>query len=135
MANALYAKAKQALLGADIDLAVDNIKVVLVDTNDYTPNIATDDALADIPAGARIATSGNLTGKSITDGVFDADDITFSSVIGDEAEALVIYKDTGVEGTSTLIAYIDTGTGLPITPNSGNIILQWSGSLTKIFAL
>ena len=135
MANALYAKAKQALLGADLDLEADNIKVVLVDTADYTPNLATDDSLADIPAVARIATSGNLTGKSITDGVFDADDITFSSVVGDEAEALVIYKDTGVESTSTLIAYIDTGTGLPITPNSGNIILQWSGSLTKIFAL
>lgn len=135
MANALYAKAKEALLGADLDLVTDNIKVVLVDTADYTPNVATDDSLADIPAGARIATSANLSGKSITDGVFDADDVTFSSVVGDEAEALVIYKDTGVESTSTLIAYIDTGTGLPITPNSGNIILQWSGSLTKIFAL
>lgn len=135
MANALYAKGKQALLGADIDLLADNIKVVLVDTNDYTPNLATDDSLADIVAGARIATSGNLANKSITDGIFDADDVTFSSVTGDEAEALVIYKDTGTESTSTLLAYIDTGTGLPITPNSGNIILQWSGSLTKIFAL
>jgi hypothetical protein len=135
MANALYAKAKEAILNADIDLLVDNIKVVLVDTGVYTPNLATDDFLSDISAPARIATSGNLASKSTTDGVFDAADITLTSITGNSVEAIVIYKDTGSAATSPLIAYIDTGTGLPITPNGGDIVLQWSGSLTKVFAL
>ena len=35
-------------------------------------------------------------------------------------EAIVIYVDTGTEATSPLVAFIDTATGLPITPNGGD---------------
>jgi uncharacterized protein YigE (DUF2233 family) len=46
----------------------------------------------------------------------------------------VIYIDTGTAGTSPLVAYIDTGvTGLPVTPNGGNINVTWNAS--GIFAL
>lgn len=135
MANLLYSKAKQKFLGGDIDLEAMNIKVVLVNTDAYTINAATDEFLSAITAGARIATSGNLTGKSITGGVFDADDVTLANVSGVESEAIVIYADSGSAATSPLIAYIDTGTGLPITPNGGDIVLQFSGSTTKIFSL
>ena len=48
---------------------------------------------------------------------------------------LVIYRDTGVEGTSALIAYIDAATGLPITPNGGDIIVAWDNGANKIFKL
>ena len=136
MANGLYAKFKQLLLGGDIDLAADDIKVVLVDTADYTVNLATDDFLADIAAGGRVATSGNLASKTITLGVFDAADITFSAVTGDVSEALVIYKDTTDADTSPLIAYIDTvSSGLPVTPNGGDITITWDSGANKIFAL
>jgi ApbE superfamily uncharacterized protein (UPF0280 family) len=135
MANALYAKFKELLLGGDIALDADNIKVVLVDAADYTVNLATHDNLDDIPVGARVATSGNLTGKSITNGVFDAADVTLTAVTGDPSEALVIYKDTGTASTSSLIAYIDTATGLPVTPNGGDITITWDNGANKIFAL
>lgn len=135
MANAIYKKTKQLMLGADIDLAVDDIKAVLIDTALYTVDAATDEFLSAIAAGARIATSGNLANKTITDGVFDADDIQLNAVSGAESEAIVIYKDTGVAGSSPLIAYIDTATGLPITPNGGDIVVQWSNGVSKIFAL
>lgn len=135
MANALYAKFKQALLSGSVDLTANNIKVVLVDAADYTVNLSTHDNLDDIPSGARVATSGNLSGKSVTDGVFDASDVTLTSVTGDPSEALVIYKDTGTESTSTLIAYIDTATGLPVTPNGGDITITWDNGANKIFAL
>lgn len=133
MANALYGKGKEAFLQADIDWLTDNIKCVLVDTAAYTPNFSTDDFLADIPSGDRIATSGNLSSKTSTLGVADAADVTFTAVTGDVSEALVIYKDTGVEGTSPLICYIDTATGLPVTPNGGDITIEWNAS--GIFAL
>ena len=135
MANGLYDKGREGFLDGSIDWDTDNIKVVLVDAADYTVNLATDDNLDDVPAAARVATSANLASKTVTDGVADAADVTFSSVTGDPSEALVIYKDTGVESTSRLIAYIDTATGLPVTPNGGDITIAWDSGANKIFKL
>lgn len=135
MANALYGKGREAFLNGGIDWANDNIKVVLVDTADYTVNIDVDDFLADVPAGARVATSGNLGTKTSTLGVADAGDVVLSAVTGDPSEALVIYRDSGVEATSELIAYIDTATGLPVTPNGGDITITWDSGANKIFKL
>lgn len=135
MANALYTKAKQGLLNGDFDLDTNTIKAQLVDAADYTVDLATHDALNDIPAGARVGTAVALANKTITDGVFDADDTTFTAVTGDQAEALVLYKDTGTEATSLLLAYIDTATGLPITPGGGNITVVWDSGANKIFKL
>lgn len=136
MANALYTLAKKKLLDADIDLLVDDIKVVLVDAADYTVNLATDEFLSSIAVAGRVATSANLAGKTTTGGVFDATDAVFTSVTGDPCEAYVIYKDTGVAATSPLIAYFDTvSAGLPITPNGADINLVWDNGANKIFAL
>jgi len=132
MANILYPNGKEHLANAEIDFVDDNIKVVLVDTADYTYNAA-DDALDDIPAVARVAISGNLAGKTNVDGVCDANDVVFSTVSGDESEALVIYKDSGVEATSYLIARFDTSTGLPVIPNGTDITITWNAS--GIFAV
>jgi hypothetical protein len=135
MANALYALAKQKFLSGALDLTSADIKLVLVDTADYTVNLTTHEFLSDVPSGARVATSSNFAGKSVTLGVFDATDVVLSAVTGDVSEALVIYKDTGVAGTSPLIAYIDTATGLPATPNGTDITISWSSGASKIFAL
>ncbi len=125
MANAVYGKGREKFLNGDIDWANDDIKAVLVDTAAYAVSIDSDEYLSSIPAGDRIATSGNLASKTSTLGVADAADITFSTVTGDVSEAIVLYKDTGDAATSPLIAYIDTATGLPITPNGGDITITW----------
>lgn len=136
MASGLYAKTKKLMLDADIDLLVDNLKCCLIDVADYTVDLAAHDFLDDVAGAAIVATSGNLAGKSTTGGVFDADDITFTAVSGDECEALIIYKDSGAAATSPLIAYIDTAAaGLPVTPNGGNIAVAWDSGANKIFAL
>lgn len=130
MANKIYPNYKEALLSGDsnISLTSGNVKAVLVDTDDYT-YADTDDFLNDIPAAARVATSGNLAGKTVADGLFDCDDFSFSSVSGDQSEAIVFYIDTGVESTSRLIAYFDSGiTGIPVTPNGGDINISINGS-------
>lgn len=128
MANALYAKGRESFLKGEISWSADNIKTVLVDTATYTVDLANHQFLSDIPAGERVATSANLTAKTTTAGTADAADVTFSSVTGDQSEALVVYQDTGVEGTSRLIAYIDTASGLPVTPNGGDISVQWDAA-------
>jgi len=136
MANAIYGIGRKAFLDAGIDLLVDDIRVVLVDLADYTVSIDVHDFLDDVPAGARVAVSGSLTSKDTTLGVFDAADITFSSVTGDQSEALIIYRHTGTDATSELIAFIDTGvTGLPVTPNGGDITVTWDSGADKIFKI
>ena len=137
MANGLYASFKEELLKAGIDLTSVNIKVMLIDATDYVVNLATDNTLDEVTtvAAANVALSGNFTTKTIAVGVFDADDITFSSVTGDESEGLVIFEDSGTDTTSNLIAYIDTATGLPVTPNGGDINVTWDSGANKIFAL
>lgn len=137
MANALFAKAKESFISANpvIDMDTDDIKVVGVDHATDTPVPATDQFLSDILAGAREFTSGNLASKSVTGGVFDAANITITGVTGDTVESIVLYKDTTVEATSPLIAFIDTATGLPFTPNGGDVTIQWDDGASKIFAL
>lgn len=135
MANSRYAKGRQAMLEGSIHWLTDDFKVVLIDTAQYTVDIATDDFLADIPVGARIATSGNLANKTSTDGVADADDITITGVPATSIEAFVIYKDTGSAATSPLIAYFDTVTGFPVTITGGEVQIRWDGGANKIFGI
>ena len=135
MANALYDLGRKAFMDGGIAYLTDNIKLVLVDTDDYTLVIATDEFLDDIPSAARVATSANFGTKDSTAGVADAADVTLSTVTGDQSEALVIYRDSGAPGTSELLAYIDTATGLPVTPSGGDITIQWDSGANKIFKL
>lgn len=125
MANTLYDYCRQRFLEAQINWMTDTVKVILVSTSAYTPQTAVHQYLADIPVSARIAGPVTLTAKATTGGAADAADCTFTSVSGATINAIVIYKDTGTEATSPLIAYIDTATGLPITPNGGDIIVTW----------
>jgi hypothetical protein len=136
MANSLYTKAKQGLIDGSIDLDTDDIRAVLVDGADYTPNLASHEFLSSIPAGGRVAVSGALQNKTVTDGVFDADDIVIAAVSGDQFEYVVLYKHTGSDATARLIYLIDTATGLPCTPNGSDITLSWDSTAgKKIFAL
>ena len=121
MANTLYDYCRQRFLESQINWMTDTVKVILVSTSAYTPQTAVHQYLADIPISARIAGPVTLTAKATTGGAADAADCTFTSVSGVTINAIVIYKDTGTEATSPLIAYIDTATGLPITPNGGDI--------------
>lgn len=135
MANALFDKGREGFLDGSIDWDTDTIKVVLVDHADDNPDVSADDNLDDILLAGRVATSGALASKTVTNGVADAADVTLSTVTGDQSESLVIFKDSGVESTSRLIAKIDTATGLPVTPNGGNINIVWDSGASKIFKL
>lgn len=125
MANILYPKGAEAILNGDIDWNTDTIKVALVDTGTYTYSAA-HDFLNDL--SGVVGTAQTLASVTITNGVLDAADPTFAAVSGATVEALAMYKDTGDPATSPLLVYIDSATGLPVTPNGGDITIEWNAS-------
>ncbi len=135
MSSQLYDFGREGFLGSDIDWDADNFKVIAVDLADYTLDAGAHQHLDDIPAVARVHTSGVLVGKTITAGVADADNITLNNISGDEFEALVIFQDTGTEATSRLVCYMDTATGMPFTPAGADLDIQWDSGVNRIFTL
>lgn len=133
MANAIYPKYKEAIIQSSSDSSLTGtVKAALVDTGTYTYSAA-HEFLSSLSGVVGTAQTIGAT-KSYTGGVFDGGDVTYTAVTGNTAEAIVLYIDTGVAGTSRLVAFIDTGvTGLPVTPNGGDITITWNAS--GIFAL
>jgi hypothetical protein len=128
MANTIYPLYKQALLDGDanIDLNDLTVKVALVDTGTYTYSAA-HQFLTSLTGV--VSTAQTIANTTVANGLFDGDNVTYTGVTGNSAEALVLYIDTGTAGTSRLVAYIDTGvTGLPVTPNGGDISITWNAS-------
>jgi hypothetical protein len=129
MANALYPKWKEQLLQftANNNLSAGTVKVALIDTGTYTYNSA--NQFWSSASSASVGTPQTLGSKTFTNGTFDAADVTFTAVTGSSVEALILYIDTGSAATSPLVAYIDTSvTGLPVTPNGGDITITWNAS-------
>ena len=126
------------LLGDDtfdkVNLDADTIAIMLIDnSNDII--YQTDESLDDVVSSARIPVAApypsldNKTLGVLDVGRFDADDVTFIGLSGDQSEQLLLFKDTGVASTSILIACWDTFTsGMPLTPNGGDVTIQWSVS-------
>ncbi len=127
MANALYPIGAKFLMDGGMNLDTGDVRVVLVDTGTYTYSDAHDfhDDLSGITA-----TSRALQNPTTTAGVYDADDITFTAVSGAVSEALILYDwATASSATANLLIFMDSGvTGLPVTPNGGDIIITWNGS-------
>ena len=137
MANTLYNIAREKFLTGNMDWSSDTFKVALVHvaTGAYTFS-ATHTSLGNIGANTINGSGGaqTLISKTFADGAAGAANATFTSVpVGSTIEAIVIYRDEGA--TTTLVAYIDTATGLPITPNGGDIIVTWDTGVNKIFRL
>jgi hypothetical protein len=133
MANSLYDIARHDFATAALDwVSITTIKVALVDTGVYTYSAAHQyySSVSSGVVGTPVALTSRAVGASTG---CDADDSTFTAVTGASVEALVIYIDTGTAGTSRLVAYIDTATGLPITPNGGDIIVIWDSGTNRIF--
>jgi hypothetical protein len=132
MANALYDAARALLLGAGINWTSDTIECVLGTSSIYTVNLTTHQYYSSMNSGV-IAGPVALASKAVTAGAADANDVTFSSVSGVAIQFIGLYKSVTNPSDSPLIAYIDTATGLPITPNGGDIIVTWDNGPNKIF--
>jgi len=135
MANLLYDPAREKFLTGDINWLTDDIRVALVSTsegdNPYTVN-ASHAFLDSVHANAIRSQVGPLENKGADDGKASADNITFPAVDGAEAGALVIYVHNADPAAAALIAYLDTGVGLPVLPNGGDIYITWGDYIFQI---
>ena len=131
MANTLFPKFKELLLQ---DLTSATVKVMLVKTG-YTYSTS-HQYLSDVSTYDN-GRSSALTNITVANGIFDADDVSGITVLASaQVIAVVLYKDTGTDSTSPLIAYIDTMTGLPFTVGAGGTVqIIWDNGDYKIFAL
>ena len=136
----LFDAGREGFLAGEIDWNTATIKVDL--GRGYTFD-STDKFVSDLTSHTAVATSSALSGKSVTNGVADASDFTFSAVpAGAACTYLIIYQSSAVTGGADvptsqqrLIAYIDNANGLPVTPNGGDIAITFDNGANKIFKL
>lgn len=131
MSSVVYNNFKEEVLKGTFNLASDTIKVALV-TSSYMPNIDSHTTYSDITnevSGTGYSSGGaTLANKTVTQddsnerGVFDADDVSWtSSTI--TAKGAVLYDTTA---SNKLICYVDFGTDY--TTVAGTLQITWSAS-------
>ena len=133
MANSMYGLGREAFLVGSIDALTDTLALAMF-TTAYTPNLTTDQFYSTpVASSGLVGSKVSLTSVTGALGTLSAGNVTFTSVSGSTASYLVLFKDTGTNSTSPLIGLIDTASGLPVTPNGGNITVAWSGG--QVFTL
>jgi hypothetical protein len=126
MTSQLYPIGKAHILGqaTKADLVADTIKVMLVHSA-TTAYSGANEFVGDLAGGGIIARSGALAGKTVTTGTFDANDVTLTAVSGATVDAVIVYKDTGADGTSPLLVWFDV---TPFAPNGGDVTVVFNAS-------
>lgn len=116
--------------GSFVDFDTDDIDVSLLDQTDSGTITAAFDVYDDVDAPTVVATA-ETTISSLTGGVVTLSGaVTFTSVTGDQAEYLTVWKNSGTPSSSPLIITWDSAsTGLPVTPNGGNIVATWGSNI------
>lgn len=137
-----YGKFLMGLGNGNFNFSADTIRVGLY-TASYTPNQNTDEFLSTISA-YEVSTSGTnyaavtLTGVTWTydtvnkRGILGASPVTFTGVTLSTRFA-VVYKSTGVAGTSRLISWLDFGATK--TYSGEDIQLSFVSGVTRVKAV
>lgn len=138
MTSAVYPKALEGLISGTIDLDTAVIKVALVRGYTYS---SSHQFMSDITgAGGTVnASSAALSSVTVTNGVFDAADTTITCTANATNHVPIIYQASAVTGgadvaasSQRVIAYVDTGTGIPIQPGTGDVSVTFDNGTNKI---
>ena len=119
----LYPQGAAHILGkaTKVDFVADSFKFLF-----YSGSfVGTHEFVSDLTSGSIIARSATMTGVTVTSGVVDANDAVVPTVSGAAFTHIIIYKDTGSDATSVLVAIMDFAT---FTPTGANISVVWSSS-------
>lgn len=137
--NQLYDSARAKFALGTLNWEDASWKAILVKTTCAFE--ATDATMSDITPSDVVAAAQSMDTSSgsygvQTNGAVDAADVTFPNVSGDQIGAIIIYsEEAATDAQRHLVAYFGSATGLPITPNGGNIIVTWDNGTNKIFRL
>ncbi len=133
MATIVTDEVRNAQLGAPthsvIDFNTDNMDVSLLDETDSGAITTSTVDYDELDAATVVATGdmASLTVGVVGVGIFDAADTVFSSVSGDAADWLAVWKNSGSPATSPVAIGFDSATtGIPVTPNGGDITVTWA---------
>ena len=146
MASALYDKGRNKFAEGLVNWQTggDTIRTCLVKTA-YAVNLTAHEWFSDLAAANVVGNGGandrancpQITLATPTAGVCTGANVTVTAVPANAGNCsyIVVFKDSGADGNSALLAYIDTATGLPVTPNGGDIAINWDQGSNGIFKL
>jgi len=137
MADVVFNSAKVAFMDGELDLdePATYDSYVSLHTSTYTANQDTDDFFDDATnqlsgtgytaGGINLANQATSQDNTDNEAVFDADDVTWSSIDAGTASQVVLRMDGAAASSAPLIASMDSG-GFPIVTNGGDLTIQWN---------
>lgn len=140
MANALFSTAAEGFIDGSIDLDTAVIKASFVRGYTYS---ASHKFVSDVTgAGGTLNGTSALASKTVTSGVFDAADTTVTTTASAVDHGILLFQSSAVTGgadvaasAQRVIAWYDTGTGLPIQPGTGSTPITWDNGSSKILKI
>ncbi len=128
----LYNKGKESLLDGTIVVSTADMRWMLVkSTYTYT---ATHEFVSDTTPGTNDnGRSAALSGKTVTDGVFDATDTSLTATAASACNALILYAYNAADAAAQLLAYYSIGAFTPSASQTINIVHD--NGANRIFAL
>lgn len=132
MSNTSFQPGMQTVLSGGVNALADTLTAYLV-ASSYTFD-GTDQFVAEL--GTTIGTPVNLANKSVTNGALGADTLDFGALPpGNTIKGVAIAKNTGNTSTSPLLLWFDTGSGLPLATNGGNVSFPFPNATKKVARL
>jgi len=139
VANAIFAATAEGFIDGSIDLDTAVIKATFV--RGYTYSSAHKFVSDVTGAGGTLnGTAVALSGVTVTGGVFNASSpTTITTTASAVNHGILLFQASAVTGgadvaasAQRLIAYYDTGTGLPIQPGTGSTPITWDSGTNKV---
>lgn len=107
MTTKIYPKWKELIAGLGIGVGTKptgTLKAALIDTGTYTYS-DTHDFYNDV--SGVVGTPTAIGSPTVTNGVLDGADVTFTAVTGASVEAYIVFLDSGTAATSPLVTFTD----------------------------
>jgi hypothetical protein len=139
--NAAFPNGLTGLMTGLIDLDTAVLKAAFVRAYTFS---ASHTFVSDVTGAGGVlnGTSAALTTVTVAAGVLDADDTTVTTTASAVNHGILIFQSSAVTGgadvaasAQRVIAYLDTGTGLPIQPGTGSTPITWDNTTNKIIKI